>query len=96
MLLQEYEMTMTKNDYPTWFKTLDKQDLLKPSSINPLYGTKIFNRKTGEIGLLIKTWENEFADGSLWFATCVDKKGEKYHIELDDIVPLEDTDDSKK
>lgn len=87
---------MPKNDYPTWFKTLDNQDLLKPSSINPLYGTKIFNRKTGEIGLLIKTWKNEFVDGSLWFATCVNKKGEKYHIELDDIVPLEDVDDSKK
>ena len=96
MLLQEFEVIRTKNDYPTWFKTLDKQDLLKPSIINPLYGTKIFNRKTGEIGLLIKTWKNEFADGSLWFATCVDKKGKKYHIELDDIVPLEDTDDYKK
>lgn len=87
---------MTKNGYPSWFKTLDKQDLLKPSIINPLYGTKIFNRKTEEIGLLIKTWENEFADGNLWFATCVDKKGKKYHIELDNIVPLEDTDDYKK
>ena len=87
---------MTKNDYSTWFPTLNQQELLKSSCINPLYGTKIFNRKTGEIGLLIKTWKNEFADGSLWFATCVDKKGKKYHIELDDIVPLEDTDDSKK
>lgn len=55
MLLQEFEVIRTKNDYPTWFKTLDKQNLLKPSIINPLYGTKIFNRKTGEIGLLIKT-----------------------------------------
>ena len=87
---------MTEKDYPTWFTALNQQELLKSSGINPLYGTKIFNRKTGEIGLLIKTWKNEFADGSLWFATCVDKRGEKYHIELDDIVPLEDTDDSKK
>lgn len=87
---------MTEKDYPTWFTALNQQELLKSSGINPLYGTKIFNRKTGEIGLLIKTWKNEFADGSLWFATCVDKRGEKYHIELDDIVPLEDADDSKK
>lgn len=87
---------MTEKDYPTWFTALNQQELLKSSGINPLYGTKIFNRKTGEIGLLIKTWKNEFADGSLWFATCVDKKGEKYHIELDDIVPLEDTDDFQK
>lgn len=39
-----------------------------------LFGTKILNRQTNEIGLLIKTWKNEFADGSIWFATCVDKK----------------------
>ena len=39
-----------------------------------LFGTKILNRQTNEIGLLIKTWKNEFADGSIWFATCVDAK----------------------
>ena len=53
-----------------------------------LFGTKILNRQTNEIGLLIKTWRNEFADGSIWFATCVDKKGKRYHIELDEIVPM--------
>lgn len=50
-----------------------------------LFGTKILNRQTNEIGLLIKTWKNEFADGSIWFATCVDTKGKRYHIELDEI-----------
>lgn len=54
------------------------------------FGTKIINRKTNEIGLLIKTWLNEYADGGVWFATCVDKKGKRYHIELDDIYPFED------
>lgn len=87
---------MTKNDYPTCLTSLNQQDLFHYSVVNPLYGTKIFNRKTGEIGLLIKTWENEFADGSLWFATCVNKEGKKYHIELDNIVPLDEQDDSKK
>lgn len=26
------------------------------------FGTKILNHKTGEIGLLIKTWKNKYAD----------------------------------
>ena len=47
------------------------------------FGTKILNRKTNEIGLLIKTWLNEFADENIWYATCVDKNGKRYHIELD-------------
>lgn len=38
-----------------------------------LYGTKILNLKTQEIGLLICLWENEFADKTVDFATCVDK-----------------------
>lgn len=58
-----------------------------------LFGTKILNRQTNEIGLLIKTWKNEFADVSIWFATCVDTKGKRYHIELDEIVPMEEVND---
>ena len=54
------------------------------------YGTKIINRKTNEIGLLIKTWLNEFADENIWYATCVDKNGKRYHIELDEITPIEE------
>lgn len=58
-----------------------------------LFGTKILNRQTNEIGLLIKTWKIEFADGSIWFATCVDTKGKRYHIELNEIVPMEEVND---
>ena len=58
-----------------------------------LFGTKILNRQTNEIGLLIKTWKNEFADGNIWFATCVDTKGKRYHIELDEIAPMEEVND---
>ncbi len=61
-----------------------------------LFETKILNRQTNEIGLLIKTWRNEFAAGSIWFATCVDKKGKRYLIELDEIVPMEDINDSEE
>ncbi len=40
-----------------------------------LYGTKILNLKTQEIGLLICIWKNQFADKTVDFATYVDKTG---------------------
>lgn len=55
-----------------------------------LFGTKIKNLKTNEIGLLIYTWDNSFADRDVPFATCVDKNGNKYNIELDFITPIEE------
>lgn len=51
-----------------------------------LYGTKILNLKTQEIGLLICLWENKYADKTVDFATCVDKN----NIELDNIRGFED------
>ena len=50
-----------------------------------LYGTKIVNLKTHDIGLLICIWKNQFADGEVDFATCVNKQGKIYNIELDNI-----------
>ena len=55
-----------------------------------LYGTKILNLKTQEIGLLICTWVNKFADGDVDFATCVDKNGKRYNTKLDNIRGFED------
>ena len=55
-----------------------------------LYGTKILNLKTQEIGLLIYTWKNKFADAEIDFATCVDRQGKRYNIELDNIRGFED------
>lgn len=55
-----------------------------------LYGTKILNLKTQEIGLLICLWENKSADKIVDFATCVDKTGKRYNIELDNIRGFED------
>ena len=55
-----------------------------------MYGTKIFNNKKQEVGLLISTWVNVFADGNIDFATCVDSKGNKYNTPMDDITPVED------
>ena len=59
-----------------------------------LYGTKVLNLKTQEIGLLICVWKNRFADKTVDFATCVDKQGKQYNIELDTIAPLEQTNNS--
>ena len=55
-----------------------------------LYGTRIFNLKTREIGLLICIWKNKFADGDVDFATCVDKQGRRSNITLDYIKEIED------
>ena len=54
-----------------------------------MYGTKIFNKQTQEIGLLLYTWKNVYADKTVDFATCVDKIGRRYNVAMDDITPLE-------
>lgn len=59
-----------------------------------LYGTKVLNLKTQEKGLLICVWKNRIADKTVDFATCVNKQGKRYNIELDTIAPLEQTNDS--
>ena len=55
-----------------------------------LYGTKVLNLKTQEIGLLICIWKNKFADAEIDYATCVDKQGKRYYIALDYIKEIED------
>ena len=40
--------------------------------------------------LLICIWENRFADREIDYATCVDKTGKRYNIELDNIRGFED------
>ena len=55
-----------------------------------MYGTKIYNHKKQEIGLLISTWVNVYADCKVDFATCVDPQGKKYNTEMDNITPVEE------
>ena len=55
-----------------------------------MYGTKIYNHKTKEEGLLIYTWTNTFADGGIPYAKCVDKNGKSYDTPMDNISPIED------
>ena len=51
---------------------------------------RVKNNLTQEIGLLICIWKNKFADGDVEFATCVDKQGKRYNIELDNIRGFDD------
>ena len=82
---------MIEKDYKHLVGGIKRVSLtLSPSAANPLYGTKILNLKTQEIGLLICLWENKFADKTVDFATCVDKTGKRYNIELDNIRGFED------
>lgn len=55
-----------------------------------LYGTKILNQKTKEVGLLICIWKNKFADAEVDYVTCVDRQEKRYNIELDNIEVLDD------
>lgn len=55
-----------------------------------MFGTKVLNLKTQEVGLLLYTWVNKYADATVDFATCVDKNGKKYNIELDNIKGFEE------
>jgi hypothetical protein len=67
----------------------DRKEHIMAEKDYRLYGTMILNLKTQEIGLLICLWENKFADKTVDFATCVDKTGKRYDIELDNIRGFE-------
>ena len=60
-----------------------------------LYGTKVLNLKTQEIGLLICIGKNKFADSEIDYATYVDKQGKRYSIELDTIVSRKQANNTK-
>lgn len=58
-----------------------------------LFGTRIYNLTTKEIGLLISTWVNEFSNGKVDFATCVDKRGKRYNTPLENIKIIDEDDE---
>lgn len=60
-----------------------------------LFGTKVYNHKTKELGLIIYTWFNKFSVNGggyqmVAFATCVNDNGKQYNISMDYIEPIED------
>lgn len=54
-----------------------------------MFGTKVKNLITNELGVIINTWTNVFADGEIPFVTCVDTNGKRYNIEIDSLELLE-------
>ena len=65
---------MTEKDYTPCLVAGVKRARLRFSPLPAIrYGTKVLNLKTQEIGLLICTWKNKFADREVDFATCVDR-----------------------
>jgi len=54
-----------------------------------MFGTKVYNNETKECGIVIYTWTNQFADGDVPFATCVDTNGKKYNTALENLMPIE-------
>lgn len=67
----------------------NRKELAMTEKDYQLFGTKILNLKTQEIGLLICIWKNKFANGEVDFATCVNKQGKRYNIALDNIKGFE-------
>lgn len=55
-----------------------------------LFGTKVLNRDTNEIYILIYTYENRFADKTLIYSCCIDSKGKKHYFEFDKLSPIEE------
>lgn len=51
-----------------------------------LYGTKILNLKTQEVGLLICLWKNRYVDKTVDITTFVDKMRKKYNITIENIA----------
>ena len=63
--------------------------MLKPEVYDAIFGTKIINTKTGALGLMIKTWDNVYADATIPFGTWVDIKGKRHDSPLDELKIVE-------
>lgn len=55
-----------------------------------LFGQKATNCQTDEIGLVLYTWKNVFADAIIDMAAWVNQKGKLHQLRLDDIIPVEE------
>lgn len=55
-----------------------------------LFGQKAINCQTDEIGLVLYTWENVYADATIDMAAWVNQKGKVFQLYLDNLKPIED------
>lgn len=61
-----------------------------------LYGTKVYDRKKKQIGILIKTYNLQYVDNpNLMGAKIVDPQGKIYPANLDNITPVNDLTDEE-
>lgn len=64
--------------------------ILKPECYDSIFGTKIMNVKSGQLGLMIKTWTNYYADATIPFGTWVDTKGKRHDSPIDDLCLIDE------
>ena len=83
---ENMEVVPSKELVPGDIVVLDTGDYI-PADLRII---EAVNLKTQEIGLLICIWKNKFADVEIDYATCVDKQGKRYNIELDNIRGFEE------
>ena len=55
-----------------------------------LFGQKATNCQTDEIGLVLYTWKNVYADATIDMAALVNQKGKIFQLYLDNLTPIED------
>ena len=54
-----------------------------------LFGQKATNIQTDEIGLVLYTWKNVYADAIIDMACWVNRKGKVFQMYLDNLTPVE-------
>ena len=69
---------------------MNKAKILKHEVYDSQFGKKIINTKTGQLGLIIKTWNNVFADATIPFVTWVDIKGKRHNSPMKEIAEAVD------
>ena len=55
-----------------------------------LFGQKATNCQTDEIGIVLYTWKNVFADAIIDMACWVNRKGKVFQMYLDNLTPVEE------
>lgn len=55
-----------------------------------LFGQKTTNCQTDEIGLVLYTWKNVYADATIDMAAWVNQNGKVFQLYLDNLTPIED------
>lgn len=57
-----------------------------------LFGQKATNTQTDELGIVLYTWKNVYADAIIDMACWVNKNGKVFQLYLDNLTPVEEDD----